>query len=75
MSSIIPQSPSGGIHPELRARITSAAAVVADFTRETNAWIAGKGAQPFWQEYAWRLHTELRSLLELLQASTEGTLS
>jgi hypothetical protein len=67
MPNIIPQSENGGPSPELRARITSASAVVADFTRQSDDWIAGRGEQPFWQEFAWRLHTELRSLLSLLQ--------
>jgi hypothetical protein len=69
----IPQSPHGGTAPELRARITTATAVVKDFTRDTSNWIAGKGEQPYWQEYAWRLHTELRSLLQLLDGRKEAT--
>ncbi len=58
------------IRPELAARITAASAVVADFTRQSDDWIAGRGDQPFWQDFAWRLHTELRSLLALIGDTT-----
>lgn len=44
---------------ELEARRTSAAAVLADFKRETDAYIAGSDPRPDFDSWAWRLYTEL----------------
>lgn len=66
----VPQSEFGGMHPELRARITAASAVAADFTQETNAYLAAAVHEAFLPDFigwAWRLHSELRSLLGQLR--------
>ena len=53
-------------NPQLRARITSAAKAVKEYTTETDDWIAARAEAPAWQSWSWRLHTELRSLLALI---------
>lgn len=65
----IPQSPNGGIHPELRARITAATAAVADFDREVNAYLAGTGdddPRPDMASWAYRFRAELAGILSTL---------
>ena len=67
----IPQSEYGGIHPELAARITSAQAAAADFDRETTEYANGcdDSPEPDWQGWSFRLWTELRNLVKLLEQS------
>lgn len=59
---------------ELAVRRTAAAAVVADFDREANAYIAGTGEVPDWSAWAWRLRTELVLVLDRLADEQPGTL-
>ena len=53
---------------ELDARRTAAAAVAADFTRETDAYIDADGPRPDFAAWAWRLLSELRLILAQLDA-------
>ncbi|MGB6457188.1 MAG: hypothetical protein WBH47_22185 [Streptosporangiaceae bacterium] len=51
---------------EVEARRTAAAAVVADFQREVDAWTHRRaGTQPDMPTWAFRLRDQLRSLLEM----------
>jgi hypothetical protein len=54
------------VSAELAARRTAAAAVVADFKRETDAFIGGSATMPDYSAWAWRLYTELRLVLDEL---------
>ena len=61
------------IGAELAARRTSAGAVLGDFHRQADAYLAGdvdEAALPDWCGLAYRLATELRSILEQLAAGT-----
>jgi hypothetical protein len=53
---------------ELEARKTAAAAVVADFKRETDESIDAGGPLPNYQAWAWRLYTSLGLLLDGMEA-------
>jgi hypothetical protein len=48
---------------ELAARITAARAVEADFTRATDGFLDQGAPEPAWQDWAWRMNSELRLLL------------
>jgi hypothetical protein len=52
------------ISPDLAARVTAAEAANADFRRETDAWLTGKGPEPAWSDWAFRLGSELESLTD-----------
>jgi hypothetical protein len=58
------------VSAELAARRTAAAAVAADFTREADAYLDDDGRRPDFDSWAWRLHTELRLVLDRLDAET-----
>ena len=47
---------------ELAARVTAARAVAADFTAAADGFIDHGAAEPHWQDWAWRLSSELRNL-------------
>jgi hypothetical protein len=55
---------------ELAARNIAAEAVVADFASAGNMFITGDQPEPQWQDWAWRLAGELRSLIGQLDAET-----
>lgn len=55
---------------ELAARRTAAAAVAADFKRETDGYLDAGGPRPDFDLWAWRLHTELGLVLDHLDAET-----
>lgn len=60
---------------ELAARRTVAAAVLADFKRETDAYIddpANSTPRPDYNAWAWRLASELRSVLQRLDDEGSG---
>jgi hypothetical protein len=50
---------------EPAARATAAQAA-ADFRKATDAWLTGKGEEPNWSDWAFRLGAELESLLDRL---------
>jgi hypothetical protein len=57
---------------ELAARKTAAAAaVLADFHRESDAYLDAGGSVPDWSSYAFRLASELGSVLDQLAAGPE----
>jgi hypothetical protein len=62
------------VSAELAARRTAAAAVADDFKRETDAYIDAGGPRPDFGSWAWRLHTELRLVLDRLDAGEPGPL-
>ena len=60
------------ITPELAARATAAQAAARDFRTETDRYLAIKGAEPNWSDWAFRLAAELTSLLDGLDAAATG---
>jgi hypothetical protein len=61
---------------ELAARCTAAAAVLADFKRETDAYLddpAKATPRPDYSMWAWRLSSELRSVLQQLEGEAAET--
>jgi hypothetical protein len=55
------------VSAELSARRTAAAAVTADFRHEADRYIDAGGPRPDFSAWAWRLHTELRLVLDRLE--------
>jgi hypothetical protein len=56
------------ISPELAARITAARATVATFRAETDAYIAGTGRKPYFEDWAFRLREDLLMVLAEVDA-------
>jgi hypothetical protein len=57
---------------ELAARATAAHAAASDFRKATDAWLTSKGEEPNWSDWAFRLGSELESVLDGLDDAATG---
>lgn len=63
----LPQSELGGLHPELRARITTAKAALSKFQADVDKVLRGELSSLDAHGHAYRLRVELRSLVHAIE--------
>jgi hypothetical protein len=60
------------MNAELAARVTAARAADSDFENAVHAFLDEGTAEPVWQDWAWRLSSELRQVLAGLDRELAG---